>query len=536
MGQVNWTRQLGLALTLFALGTAAYWLEYKHKPDQESKEEQVKKAFQLKDTPVQSIRISDSGRSFLFTCSDLEAKLCRPTDNSKWEVSEPSKLKADDANVNGLISTLANLNTSETIDLKSDTEEKRQALLKEYGLDRETRKRVQRVQVNTASGNTTLYLGFMDAIGNQQFALIEKAAAGQTSAQNSGDKADETKVYLVPSYFKSNFDHDLAYWRNKKLFTLASHEVNAFDLKNAKTEVSGKRDNGQWVLTSQKEEMPGDLENIDGLLSAATYLTAKSFVSDDKLDAKAKAALKGFSKIFEMTLKKDEKEKAGAIQVVLYEKMEAAKPAPKNANSMPPAKPSTKLYATVSNLDPLFELDPTSKDRLNKTVKDLRFSKLITSMDRFGAKKVEFSGESLKEPLVLENSDGKWTRSPKKEEIADEKLQDLLEKLSGNRIREFYSGSSIPAGEKTGIQFTLVDEKNEVKRHLVFWKQADRLYARDLLSKKPEAYLVDTLLREVLPWDQAFFAKAKPESKPAGEPNSAKDNAAKKDEKADQHI
>src|SRR5690349_1478139 len=136
MQKVNWTKQAIMAGALLVLGTAAYWLEFKHKPEKESKEEQSKKLFQLKDTPVKAVSINDgAGHTFEIRCSDPEAKLCKPGENAKWEVTAPLKVKADDSNVNALISTLNNLSVSESIDLKEETAEKRAMLLKEYGLD-----------------------------------------------------------------------------------------------------------------------------------------------------------------------------------------------------------------------------------------------------------------------------------------------------------------------------------------------------------------------------------------------------------------
>src|SRR4051794_7112069 len=120
MSHVSWNRQLGLAVTLCALGTLAYWLEFKHKPNQEATDEQSKKLFLLKDTPVKSVTLTDAGKPVTLNCSDFAANLCKPGDNSKWEVSEPAKLKADDANVNSLISTLNDLSATDVIDLKDE--------------------------------------------------------------------------------------------------------------------------------------------------------------------------------------------------------------------------------------------------------------------------------------------------------------------------------------------------------------------------------------------------------------------------------
>jgi hypothetical protein len=500
MRQVNWTRQLGLSAVLLVLGTAAYWLEFKHKPEEEAKEEQSKKIFKIKDVAVQKIRMVDGKTVFSFVCSDFGAKLCKPSDVSKWEISEPSKLKGDDTNLNTFLTTLSNLGTTDTLDLKTETSEKRQAMLRDYGLDAEARKSTRKVELITAAGSTTLYLGQTHPIGNLIFALIENSATGAI---------DENQVYTIPSFFKSNFDHDLTYWRNKKLLTLAAHEVETFDLKGTKGHVQGKRVKGIWSLQGDGEkDLPGDTEAIDNLLTGTTYLVAKNFVSDDKKDAKAKTAMTGFVHLADLTLQKEkgtEKEPSSPITLTLYKK---DKKGPKKADPI-----TSTVYATVSNLDPLFELESYSKERIDKSLKDLRQTKLISSMDRFSAKRIEFSGPVLgTTPMTLENNGGKWFSLPSKEEIPADKLQDTLEKLSGNRIKDFLTGPHIPTGEEQGLKFTLHGDKDVVQRQLVFWKKGDRLYGKDLMGRRNEAFLVDSLITEALPWEKTFFSK-KNESK-----------------------
>ncbi|MCM2276503.1 MAG: DUF4340 domain-containing protein [Oligoflexia bacterium] len=477
MSQLNWKRQAVLAGVLFGLGTAAYWLEFRHRPKQEAEEEASKKAFQLKDEQVQAIRISDGVRTIAFACSDLAAKLCKPGDNSKWEITAPLKVKADEANVNGLLSTLNHLTPTDTIDLREETPEKRAALLKEYGLDPQSRNApgARKVEVQIQGKEpATLTLGQPHPIGEGIFATF-----------------DENRVLVIPSHFKANLEHDLTYWRNKKLFTVAAHEISAFELEGGKAgKLKATRKDGQWSLDAGKETLVGDIENIDSLLSGATFLSAKTFVSDDKADAKARTALRGTRPALALSLWK-----TGTDTPITLRLLAAGS-----------KQPPTRLFATLSNLDPLFELEPSSLDRLNKQLRELRLSKLITTMERFSAKRLEFSGKPLgAQPIVLANADGKWAFADKSEADA-EKVQGTLDKLSGNRIKDFLQGAAIPRGQDEGITLSLSDDQG-VKRRIAFWKAGGKLYARDLLSKRDEAFLVDTTTQDGLPWEAAFFRK-----------------------------
>jgi hypothetical protein len=530
MTQVKWGKQLALAAILFVFGAVAFWKEYKQKPAEEAKEEQAKKLFPIKDTALKGVWLTDGVRTFSIVCSDFDKKLCKPGDNSHWELESPSKLKADDANVNALLSSLSQVAISDTIDLKDETPEKRAALLKEYGLDPATRMAptTRKVHIRTGTTDTVVYFGVTHPIGDGIFAGIEKFPAGQ---EHSG-KIDETKVVLVPSYFKSNLEHDLTYWRDKKLLTVGAHEIDSFTLDGTKAYVVGTRKDGQWQLRagqSKAEDLSGDIENVDSLLTAAAYLSAKSFVSDSKDDPAAKAALKGAKPVVKLTLRKEKgtaKEQPEPITLTFYQKGDAAKPAPKNPKDKKaaPASGATKLYVTVSNLDPLFELEPYAKDRIDKELKELRLAKLITSMERFGAKRLEFSGEPIGSPaLVLTNANGKWINDGDKADVDSEKVQNLLDKLSGNRIKDFLSGSSIPTGEDKGLTLAVGDEKTKAKRELVFWKAGDKLYGRDLLAGRKEAFVLDTTMIPELPWDRAAFKKGAPSAvkAPVPPPGSA---------------
>lgn len=484
--QVNWTKQAALAAALFALGLGAYWLEYKRKPEKETSEEQARRVFALpKDAQVRSIRLADPYRPVELVCADIDKKLCKPGDNSKWQVAEPVKTRADDTNANSLLSAISNLNAIETIDLTEETPQKRAAILKEYGLSSDLRSAtaIRKLKLQTTSGEIVGYLGLTHPIGDGIFTIVEKDG-----------KPDENRVFLVPNYFKSNFEKDATYWRDKKLFSLAANEIGSFELQGPKARVRGVRKDGHWTLTTldgKKEEFAGDIENIDSLLSGALFLAARDFASESKSDAKAKAALRGAQSALTLTLSK-EAQPAEAVTLKLLTK---GKP------------PGQKVFATVSNLDPLFELDPSSKDRLDKSLKDLRLAKLITSLERFTAKRLEFSGKPVgTQPLVLVNADNRWMKADKTE-ISPDRVQTTLDKLSGNRIKDFLSGPAIPPGEKEGLIVTLGDEKSAEKRKLLFWKSGSRLLAKDLLSNRNEAFVVDTTVNDGLPWDPEFYTK-----------------------------
>jgi hypothetical protein len=521
--QVNWNRNLALAIALCALGSLAYWLEYKHAPEKEKAEESSKKVFAMKDNQVESIALSGNAKTFQLECQDLQSKMCKPGDNAKWKLTQPTQARADDSNANSLVSALSNLEAAETIDLKDETPEKRAALLKEYGLSPEALQgaSVRKVDIKSPAAESIAYLGATNPINDNIFAVIEKVPAGQKAS----GKADETKVYQFPSYVKGYFDHDLSYWRDKKVLALASSEVQSFEIKSKKNgTISAERKDGGWIIKSGNSTFDGDNETIDNMLSAAAFLSAKSFVADSKSDPKAKAILKSNPEILSVTFHKAQgnaKEAPAPVVLTLYSKQKDSKSGSKASAKASPhghdhehefdqgaAADAQPVYATVSSNDPLYELQPAAPKQFQRELKDFRLSKLMTSLERFSVKKLEFAGKPIGDkPLTLVNQDSKWLDDSSKAEVREDKVQTLLDRLTGNRIKDFLTGSAIPAGEKDGLKLTFGDDKNPAKHQYVFWKNGSNLYARDLVSAQKEAFLVDSTVTDALPWTRDFFKK-----------------------------
>ena len=108
-------------------------------------------------------------------------------------------------------------------------------------------------------------------------------------------------------------------------------------------------------------------------------------------------------------------------------------------------------------------------------------------------------------PLTLVNTEGKWLSMPDKTVMDLQKVQKLLDKLAGNRIKEFIASKKAPAGEKDGLRLTIGHEKAEKKHHFVFWHNAGNWYARDVASQRPEVFLMDSTIQDDLPLNRDFF-------------------------------
>ncbi len=482
--KVNWLKPLALSVALFCLGSVTWWLEFKHRPEKEDQEENSKKVFGLKDMPVSSIRLVKSGKATVFRCMDLDSKLCKPGDQSKWEITEPTQIKADETNVNALLSSLNYLAPSETIDLSTETPEKKEKLLKQYGISDQNR--IEIASNSLKDKIVTLQFGEMHPIGDAMF------------AQSSNQKG---KIILIPGYVKANFDKDMTWWRDKKLLALSTHQVLELQSSGPKGKYTAAKKENQWTV----DGLAGDLENIDGLITAISYLQAKSFVSESKADPRAKLALMGATPSLNLKLTREvvqteaektpSEKKSEQLTIQFYEK----KIGPKNKLPL--------LYAALSNATPLFELDYSSLDRVNRSAQDLRMTKLVTSVDRFTTKKITLEGKDLgKVPLVVSHDGSKWILEAGKAEADAEKVQIFLDRLTNSKIKGFLAGSQVPSGQNLGLTVALTDDKGALKRKFVLWKSGEKIYSKDLLSSRNEAFLMDDFLKDNLPTGQDYFA------------------------------
>jgi hypothetical protein len=488
----NWGKPALLSGVLLAAGLIAIWLEYRVRPERERSEELSKRVFGFKkEEAVESITLIDGDRKFVFSCLDLEKKLCRSGDQSIWELEAPKKFATDKSNVNSLVSTLANLTAPDTLDLSTETQEKRQALLKDYSLDQAATSGVSRksIEIKLSGGKRiTAFIGNTHPIGGRLFVMIERDGV-----------RDEQKIWLAPTSIKTPLDNTLTYWRNKNLLQhlppLASHEVGSFELRGPKGQVLGVRKDGNWSIQERKgdklgEELRGDFDAIDAMTNSAIYLQAKDFSTE---------SLSGLKPVVSFVLRRersgDEKNPAPGAELEFFEKK---------------TKNATRLFARVSGTEQIFEMDPNSKDRFNNSAGDLRFAKLLTTVDRFSAKKIKISSPQWGKPaLEATLKDNQW--SAPDSALNSENVQNILDRLTSVRAQDFIKASQAPAGENTGLTLELLDGEKSVAK-FVFWRVAQDLYARDLRSARSEVLKMDKSLADLLPFKRDGLETKPPEA------------------------
>jgi hypothetical protein len=149
------------------------------------------------------------------------------------------------------------------------------------------------------------------------------------------------------------------------------------------------------------------------------------------------------------------------------------------------------------------------RNRIDKSLKDFRLTKLITSIERFTINRISLTGPGHNPTTTLSSQDGKWKDASAKIQIDSEKIQSLLDRISGNRIQEFLDDKKAPSIGTQKLEFSLGDDKNPSKRKWLVWRSGDKLYGKDLQSSRSEVVLIDQTVAELLPWDSKMIL-AKP--------------------------
>lgn len=484
MRSPSWKKPLLLAAALFVLGSFAYWLEYAKKPADEEKENAQKKPFAL-STPVSLIEIGKESKRVALRC--LSGDACKPGENAKWQIEAPLSASADDSNVNALLQALDAMSATQTIDLSGDSSEKRAELLKQYKLDPDSREKPETPRVSVTQGPenqvTVAYFGDRHPITDGIFVGVSR-----------GGKFDDSKIYLLGSFHLSNVEHPVSHWRNKRLLTLAQNDlvrVQASRGKKSSTPVRVERNENAWQLASGKDRVAADADAVDAWTSAIVFLSAKGFAAEKKDSAEGRKALAGARAVLTLQLATQDSE-------LTMNFLEKSFNDGKNK--------ATQLYATVSTLDPVYELDTNSADRLDRAIKDLRPAKLLTTQIRADAKWVgiEKKGtQAFSQELKLDGDE--WKADGK----AAQKLrvENLLDRLS-NKVIEDFLPAQAPGSEHVTLR--VGPAAGETQAELVFWKSGSRLLARDLKAAKPETYRIASDLSNLLPENAEFVFTAPP--------------------------
>jgi hypothetical protein len=474
---MTFRNQFVLALILFSLGGFTYWNEYKRRPEAEKKALAEKKILPLTGMLVATLEVERDGKVYRFQCEDIEKGLCKFSDPSHWRMESPLKTKADDSNVNSLLTSLSNWAPTETIDLSEDSPEKRAQYLKDYGLAGSTFS--SRVKVTGKDGKSyELLFGQKHPVSDATFIGVRE-----------NEKLNDQKVHLLATYHWNATDHDLTFWRDKKILSLNQTEVIAAELNSATNRneiIRLEKSPLGWQVNSKNRKLTGDQDAIGALVSGALFLNAKGYAAESKNSPEGKKLLSGSKKVIELTLKTA----TDSQTLEVFEK-----------TFVDGKKKASAAYAVVPNLDPLYELETTTLDQLTKTFDELRVSKLVPGMDRFSLNFVSAeSGEGEKKTSVtLSQENSAWSENEK--EIDGTAVNALLDLVSAKSLGPKTWDREKAKEAKSTLSLQLGLKSTDIRFHFLFWKTSEGTFVLDQRNTEMPVFEVLPSVSGRLPWD-----------------------------------
>jgi hypothetical protein len=402
---------LAAVVVLAAIGGGIYWTN-KHKADEAKKpassSTESPKVLSIPEDQFKEVRIAkkDAGATVVSKVSD------------KWMLVLPKAEPADQEAVGSMVTALASLNADRVI-------EEKPADLAPFGLT--TPK--EQVVITKKDGKTqTLDIGDDSPVGSGVFAKLE------------GD----SRVFVLPSYTKTNFDKTSKDLRDKRLLTFNSDKLTSVQLAaKGQTVEFGKNAQSEWTIVKPKP-MRADGTQIDDLVRKLKDAKMDTSVSDE--DAKkAAAAFAGAPKVASLTVT----DNAGP------QTLEVRKDKDKN------------YYAKSTVVEGVYKIASDLGDALDKSVDDFRSKKLFD----FGF--TDPTKIQLQNATYQKTGDKWMSGSTEMDSISIQGLVDKLRELAAAKFADQGGGAEV-----FEAAVTAPDSKNNPRTEkVIITKDKDKNFA-----------------------------------------------------------
>jgi len=370
---------------------------------------------------------------------------------SDWEVVQPIASPADQAAVSGITSNLSSVEIQRVID-------ENPADLKEFGLAE------PRVEVGfKANGKQLrLQLGQKTPSGTDVYAKL----------------ADAKKVFLVPSFLDSTFNHGTFDLRDKAVLKLDREKIDTVEVTAGGRPIRVEKKNGEWQIA----EPPlgrAEFGAVDGLVSRISSVQMKSIVPDSSdlkkygLDKPAVTVRLG----------------SGSSQATLL--------------IGGPAETGT-VYAKDFSRPTVFTIESALLDDLKKEASEYRQKDLFDARS-FNTTRLEIvrTGQTtVFEKTKVKDKDGKeqekWRQTaPVARDVDAAKIEALISAATGARATGFVDSTAKTGLDKPELSLTFKYDEGKEER-VVFARTKDGAYASRAGSPgaaKVEASVIDAIVK-----------------------------------------
>jgi hypothetical protein len=169
-----------------------------------------------------------------------------------WEIVQPVSAPSDQSTVSGITSNLASLEIQRVID-------ENPADLKEFGLA------APRIEIAYKSGGQQrrLQIGDKTPTGSDLYAKL----------------ADSKRVFLIPAYLESTFNHGTFDLRDKTVLKVDRERLDKLEVVTDKRTERFEKKEGDWHIT-EPAVGKAEFSAVDNLVSRVSSLQMKSIVND----------------------------------------------------------------------------------------------------------------------------------------------------------------------------------------------------------------------------------------------------------------
>ncbi len=355
-------------LVLLALGGVLYWSDH-HKPSEKSAAPSSSASPSiLKLDPASITQITITGKGSAPVALNKE-------NDSKWQITEPKDLRADQDEVAGMLSSLSSLNADRVVEEKASG-------LAQYGLTDPS------VTVDIATSDhkqRELLLGDETPAGEDVYAML----------------AGDPRVFTIAAYGKTGIDKGLNDLRDKRLLTIEPDRVSRITLEKKGQTIEFARIKDGWQIL-KPEPLRADSFAVDEL--ARSVADARMNLSGGKDDDAAAKFGQG-TQVATVTLNGD--------QV---------------AQTLELRKEKDDYFAKSSAVDGAYKVDASLGTTLSQSLDDFRSKKLFD----FGFEdpsKVEMH-EGLKSWFLARSGNDWWSNGRKMDSTIVESLVEKLRDLT----------------------------------------------------------------------------------------------------------
>lgn len=380
-----------LAVVLAGVGGYAYYISRKPADDTASKQEKVFDSAQ--SDKIAEIRVKSAAGETTTVKKE----------SGVWQVVEPIKARADEGEISGLTSALAQLNVVRVID-------ENPANLKDYGLA------TPRIEIDFKS----------DADKNGRKLLIgEKSPTG---ADLFAQRAGEKRVFLIPAYQETTFNRSTFDLRDKTVLKFDREKVDGLEVTSGGKGLQIAKEGGDWKVT-RPMLVRADYGSVEGLIGRLQTVQMKSIVTSEASAADLKKyGLDKPSETVNLNM--------GSARATLVLGAKAD---------------DNTVYARDTSKPAVMTVENALADELKKGADEYRRKDLF-EFRAFNANRVEITRNG--QTVVFERTKGqgenapdKWRRvAPKPADLDKDKIDALLSRLSNMRAASFVESTA-----KTGL-------------------------------------------------------------------------------------